>query len=89
MLAFGDFERRRDNGVGEVVVELAELTVRFGAGSLEVAEGVDHRGRDWFERDGKVVHGPRGGGSVEGVGRDLHFAHSVAFDAVGHERLRV
>ena len=46
-----------------------------------MAERVDHGGRNGFVGDGKIFDGARGGRAVQGVGRHLHLAHRVAFDA--------
>lgn len=78
-----DFVAGFDDGLGAVFVEAAELVIDGGAGGLEDGVGLDDFFGDGAARDGEVEDGTLGGGAVEGVGRDLHFAHGVFFGAGG------
>ncbi len=69
---------------------LPSSQIRLSTSGLEMSERVDHRGRHGLVGDGKVFDGSRGGRAVQRVGRHLHLAHRVAFDAkIAHGRWRI
>ncbi len=70
-----------DDRLGKLLVELAEFQVGLCAGGLEVAKRMDHGERHGLVRDGKVVDGAGRRCAVQRIGRHLHLAHRVAFDA--------
>ncbi len=81
VLAGGNFLGSRDDRLGEFLIELAEFQVGQCTGGFQVSERMDDGGRHGLECNGKVFDGARGGCAVQCVGRHVHFAHRVAFDA--------
>ena len=45
MLTLGDFVRCGDDGIGELLIELAEFEVGLGTGGLKVAERMENSRR--------------------------------------------
>ncbi|MCY1313452.1 hypothetical protein D9M70_639770 [compost metagenome] len=77
-----------DNGLALSFAQLLELDVGFGGGGLGEDQGTNELGRHPLPTDGKVIHGALGLGTIQGVCRDLQFAHAVTFDtSVTHQEI--
>ena len=75
-LAGGGGDRLRLRGV-----EQPEALVGLGGGELDQRQRPQEAARHALARDREVEDRPLGRGAVEGVRRDLHLAHRVAFHA--------
>ncbi len=90
-LAVDHFLRRRDDGVGDVFLKLAERQVGAGGGLFLDSQGAHEGCRHAVVADGEILDAALGLGAPVLVGRDGHLAHRVAFNTglVGHHFLRV
>ena len=82
--ALGDRARGRDDRLGLVGREDAEVEVGLGGGSLHMADRMDQRRLDRRARDGEVLHGPLGLGTPQRVLRNPDLSHGVVLDAKAH-----
>jgi hypothetical protein len=79
--ASGNVVSGGDDGVGQVIVDHAELRVRPRAGRLDLRQRLDVGRLQRGARDGEVLHRPLRLGSPQCVLGHAYLAHGVVLDA--------